>query len=55
MVQTYEECTKMINEEITAQVLYVLKENTMQPQTQGRELTNKFHTLAGVVEEAHKD
>jgi hypothetical protein len=44
----------MIREEITTQVLDALKEKTVQAQTQGRELTDKFHTLAGAVEEAHK-
>jgi hypothetical protein len=44
----------MIREEITTQLLDALKEKTVQAQTQGRELTNRFHTLAGDVEEAQK-
>jgi hypothetical protein len=44
----------MINEEITTQVLDALREKTAQAQTQVRELIDKFHTLAGAVEEAHK-
>jgi len=54
MAQKQAKCTKMISEEITAQVLYALKEKTVQVQTQARELTNKFHTLARVVEDAQK-
>jgi len=42
----------MIRQEITMQVLNVLKEKAMQAQTQERELADKFHTLAGAVEEA---
>jgi hypothetical protein len=53
MAQTQAECTKMIWEEITVQVLDALKEKATQAQTQERELADKFHTLAGVVEEAH--
>jgi hypothetical protein len=52
MVQTQEECAKMIQEEITTQVLDALTEKAMQAQIQGRELADKFHTLAGVVEGA---
>ena len=44
----------MIMEDITTQVLDALKEKTVQAQTQGRELTDKFHTLAGDVEKVHK-
>jgi hypothetical protein len=54
MEQTQAECVEMINEEITVQVLYVLKENTAQAEAQERELTYKFHTLAGDVEEVKK-
>jgi hypothetical protein len=54
MAQTQVECAKMINEDITVQVLDALKENSAQVQTKSRELTYKFHTLAGVVEEVHK-
>jgi hypothetical protein len=43
----------MINEEITTQVLDALREKIVQVQTQARELTNKFHTLTGAVEEVH--
>jgi hypothetical protein len=44
----------MIREDITMQMLDALKEKTARAQTQGRELTEKFHNLAGVFEEAHK-
>jgi hypothetical protein len=54
MAQTHEECTKMIRGEITMQVLDALKEKVVQAQTQGREVTDKFHTLAGAIEEACK-
>jgi hypothetical protein len=54
MRQTQVECVEMINEEITAQVFDLLREKIVQAQTQARELTYKFHTLAGVVEELHK-
>jgi hypothetical protein len=54
MAQIQAECTEMINEEITMQVLDALREKTTQAQTQARELTEKFQTLAGAVEEAHK-
>jgi hypothetical protein len=54
MEQTQAECAEMINEDITVQVLDALREKTVQAQTKARELTEKFHTLAGVVEEAHK-
>jgi hypothetical protein len=36
MVQTQAQCIEIINEEITMQVLDVLKENSTQAQTQGR-------------------
>jgi hypothetical protein len=35
-------------------VLDALKENSAQAQTQGRELTDKFHALARAVEEVCK-
>jgi hypothetical protein len=54
MAQTQAECTEMIWEEITVQVLDALTEKVVQAQIQGRELADKFHTLAGVVEEARK-
>jgi len=44
----------MIRKEFTVQVLDTLKENTTQAQTQLRELTDKFHTLVGDIEEFHK-
>jgi hypothetical protein len=44
----------MINEEITVQILDALRENTAQAQTQEKELIEKFKTLAGAIEEAHK-
>jgi hypothetical protein len=48
MAQTQAECAEMINEEITVQVLDALREKTVQAQTQAKELTEKFQTLAGV-------
>jgi hypothetical protein len=54
MVQTQEEFAKMINEDITAQVMDALREKTVQAQTQAKELREKFQTLAGAIEEAHK-
>jgi hypothetical protein len=44
----------MINKEITSQVLDALREKIAQAQTQARELTDKFQTLPGAVEEVHK-
>jgi hypothetical protein len=48
------ECATMIQEEITMQALEALTEKAVQVQTRGRELADKFHSLAEVVEGAHK-
>jgi hypothetical protein len=42
----------VINEEITMHLLDTLREKTTQAQTQAKELTEKFQTLIGAVEEA---
>jgi hypothetical protein len=42
----------MISEEITTKLLDTLKKKAVQDHTQAREIKDKFHTLAGVVEEA---
>jgi hypothetical protein len=47
-------CVEMVSKEVTMQVVDALRENTVQAQTKSKELTNKFQTLAGAVEEAHK-
>jgi hypothetical protein len=44
----------MIWEEITTQVLDAFTEKVAQAQIQGRELADKFQTLAGAVEGACK-
>jgi hypothetical protein len=40
----------MIQEEITVQALEALTEKVVQVQARGRELANKFHSLAEAVE-----
>jgi hypothetical protein len=52
MVQAQEKCAVMIREEITMQALEALADKTAQVQARGRELADKFHSLAEVVEEA---
>jgi hypothetical protein len=53
MAQAQTECATMIQEEITVQALEALTEKVMQVQERGRELADKFHSLAEVVEGAH--
>jgi hypothetical protein len=48
MTQTQVECTAMVQEEVTVQNLEVLTENAAQVQTQGKGLTDKFHSLVEV-------
>jgi hypothetical protein len=43
----------MIQEEITLQSLEALTEMAVQVQARGRELEDKFHSLAEAVEGAH--
>jgi hypothetical protein len=43
----------MIQEEITTQALEVLTEKAMQVHARVRELADKFHSLAEVVQGAH--
>jgi hypothetical protein len=54
MKQTQVECTEMITDEITVQVLDALRENTTQAQMQEKELIEKFQALVGDIEEVHK-
>jgi Tfp pilus assembly protein PilN len=53
MAQTQAECTTMIQEEITTQALEALTEKVAQVQARERELADKFHSLAEVVEGVH--
>jgi hypothetical protein len=54
MAQTQEEFAEMINDEIVVKALDTLREKTVQDQTQAKELTEKFQSLAEAIEEAHK-
>jgi hypothetical protein len=53
MVQANIECATMIREDITSQELEVLTKKAVQIHERGRELVDKFHSLAEVFEAGH--
>ena len=53
MAQTQEECTTIVQEEVTSYNLEALIEKDVQVQTRGRGLGYKFHSLAKVVKGVH--
>jgi hypothetical protein len=52
MAKTHAECTTMVQEEITMQNLEALTEKAAQVQIRGRELADKFQSLAEIVKRA---
>jgi hypothetical protein len=53
MAQAHTESATMIHEEITTQSVEALTGKVVQVQARGRELADKFHSLAEVVQGAH--
>jgi hypothetical protein len=49
MVKAQEECTTLIQEKIIVKEVEMLMEKFVQVQTRGRELAEKFHSIAEVV------